>query len=107
MEAFKISVKSRGIIGENEYDLTGIYCVDELPECEISLPDWLEQSKYPRLCEVDMYALDQQKVDIVLGAYFAGLMIPIEVKCDTTNINSLTGIKTHLGWTIQGKKHHC
>ena len=44
---------------------------------------------------------------MVLGADFAGLMIPIEVKHDATNINSLTGFKTHLGWTVQGKEHHC
>ena len=34
-------------------------------------------------------------------------MIPIVVKCDTTNINLLTEIKIHLCWTVQGKEHHC
>ena len=50
-----------------------------------------------------MHALDWQKVDMVLGADFVSLMIPIEVKRDRTNINSLTGIRTQLGWTVQDK----
>ena len=59
VDAFKTNVMSKGINGENEYDLTNIYCVDELPECETSLPDSLELRNYPHLSEVDMYALDR------------------------------------------------
>ena len=34
VEALKTSVKSKGINGKNEYDLTGIYCSDKIPDCE-------------------------------------------------------------------------
>ena len=51
-----------------------------------------------------MYAFDRQKVDMVLGADFVGLMIPIDTKRDSTNINSFTGIKNQLSWSVLGKE---
>ena len=44
---------------------------------------------------------------MVLGVDFAGLMTSIEVKRDSTNITSLTGIRTQLGWTALSKEDQC
>ena len=87
VDAFRANVKVKGINCKNEYDINHIYGLNKLHECETSLPDSLELSKYPHLSEVDMYALDRQKVDILIGADFSGLMVLIDVKRDSTNIN--------------------
>ena len=63
---------------KNEYDNSRIYGVNELPECETSLPDLLEISRYPYLSGVEIYALERQRVDMLIGAEFAGLMVPTD-----------------------------
>ena len=39
---------------------------------------------------------------MIIGADHVELMTPVEIKCDEQNLNSLIGVRTHLGWSVIG-----